>query len=139
MEKEVAEVRGRAEQAEAAVVQQRGLLEEQRERETAMVTQLEGLERENAELKAGAGRSAAEVDGLKTSLSETCGKVDQCDSEIRSLQRALDEQREVFEKKGSQLSETVDELGTQLSQQHAERDRLLEEKEGLEGRVRVWM
>lgn len=132
-------MRGRAEQAEVAVVQQRGLLEEQRERETAMVTQLEGLERENAELKAGAGRSAAEVDGLKTSLSETCGKVDQYDSEIRSLQRALDEQREVFEKKGSQLSETVDELGAQLSQQHAERDRLLEEKEGLEGRVRVWM
>ena len=128
-------MRGRAEQAEAAVAQQRGLLEEQRERETAMVTQLEGLERENAELKAG----AAEVDGLKTSLSETCGKVDQCDSEIRSLQRALDEQREVFEKKGAQLSETVDELGAQLSQQHAERDRLLEEKEGLEGRVRVWL
>ena len=132
-------MRGRAEQAEAAVGQQQGLLEEQREKEAAMVTQLEGLERENAELKAGAGRNAVEVDSLKTSLSETCGKMDQHESEIRSLQRALDEQREVFEKKGAQLSETVDELGAQLSQQHAERDQLLEEKEGLEGRVRVWM
>ena len=133
----MAGAQGRAEQAEATLAQQKELVEGQMEKDNAMVTRVEALERENAELRAGVGRSAAEVDSLKVSLSETSGKMEQRDTEISGLQRALEEQKEGFEKEGAQLTKTVEDLGTQLSQQCAERDQLLEEKEGLEGRVGV--
>ena len=133
----MAGAQGRAEQAEAALAQHKEMVEGQMEKDSAMVTRVEALERENVELKAGVGRSAAEVDSLKVSLSETSGKMEQRDAEISGLQRALEEQKEGFEKEGAQLTKTVEDLGTQLSQQCAERDQLLEEKEGLEGRVGV--
>ena len=137
MEKEVAEVKGRAEQAEVALTQHREVLQGQREKEEALVTQLKDLQRENVELRENSDKNTAEVDRLKTSLSETSGKVEQRDFEISGLQRALDEQKEAFATEGAQLSGTVEDLGAQLHQQHAERDQLLVEKEGLEGRVSV--
>ena len=131
LEKEVMEVQGRVDQAEAALAQYKQLLVEQRERDSTLETQLVVVKGENAELRTEVDRNLAELERLKKCVFESGAAVDLRDSKINDLQRALSEEQQ----KVSLGCAAQEGLETQLSQQSAERDQLLGEKEGLEGKV----